>query len=120
MMGRLVMAEEVRAARQQALTHVLLAFVGGAFAGWCWTDPWGVLGFLPGLRGIVTFLAAAACLYELVVGAQYYQKASHLADVPAGASPGPGVEGPWPCRRCGRPRIPGEADCGICGEPARA
>ena len=118
MMGELVLAEEVRAARQQALTHLLLGFVGGAVAAWAWTDPWGVLGILPGLRGVVTFLAAASCLYELGVGIQYYQKATHLAGVP-GAAPGPTLAGPLPCRRCARPLIPGAPECAVCGEPAR-
>jgi hypothetical protein len=117
MMGELVLAEEVRAARQKALTHLLLGFVGGALAAWAWADPWGVLRILPGLGGIVAFLAAASALYELGVGVQYYQKASRLAEIPGGP---PGAAGPSPCRRCARPLLPGMADCAVCGEPAGA
>lgn len=118
MLGEVVLAEEVRAARQNAVGHLLLGLVGFAVAAWAWDDPWRVLSILPGLRGVTVFLAAASGLYELAVGVQHWQKASHLAEVP-GAAPGAGRSEPVPCRRCARPLLPGAADCVVCGEPVR-
>lgn len=114
--GEVVLAEEVRAARHQAFKHLLLGVVGGAVAGWVWMDPWRVLSILPGLRGIVTFLAVAAALYELVVGAQFWQKASRLEEAPR--MPSPDLDrGLDRCRRCVRPLLPGAGSCAVCGEP---
>lgn len=114
--GDVVLAEEVRQARQAAVGHLLLGLVGGAVAAWTWQDPWQVLSWFPGLRGIVAFLAVAAALYELASGIQHWQKANRLAEVPAGREAS--VEPAAGCRRCGRPLLPGRQDCAVCGEPA--
>lgn len=113
--GEVVLAEEVRQARQQAVKHLLLGVVGGAVAAWVWQDPWQLFWLIPGLRGIVTFLAVAAALYELAAGIQFWQKASRLEEAPARS---PGQEDRLDrCRRCARPLLPGAGSCAICGEP---
>ena len=106
--------EQVRADRAKGLGHVLLGVLGFVFAAIVW-EWW----FLP-LRGPVVLVAAGAGLYELVVGLQYYQKASRLEELgpEAARARSPDAMGPMPCRRCNRVLLPGQAACAVCGEPA--
>jgi hypothetical protein len=90
--GRL---DRLRDARTQGLTHVVLGLVGVGVAVWIWESLFRFLGGLGFFRGPFTFLAAAAALYELAVGVQFFREAGALEELAETASGTPtDLDGP--------------------------